>query len=70
MIQASASLMPLMCAASDAQVQAALREAQRLFGNALACWASDLFNLQRRGFDVPTWTGAPARSRSSLRKAA
>ena len=64
------SVAPMMCAASDAQAAEALREARDLFRSALACWASDLLNLQRRGWDVPTWTGSHRASRGRLRKAA
>lgn len=66
----SLTAVPTMCAASDAQVQAALSEARDMFQSALACWASDLLTLQRRGCDAPTWTGSHGRSRNSLRKAA
>ena len=66
----SLTAVPTMCAASDAQVETVLREARDMFRSALACWVSDLLTLQRRGSDVPTWTGSHGRSRHALLRAA
>jgi len=58
----------MMSAASDQMALESLCQARYIFQRTLACWASDLLEVQRLGFDRATWPHAAAGAR--LRRAA
>ena len=58
----------MMSAASDQVALESLRQARDIFLRTLACWASDLLEVQRLGLDRATWPQAPGRA--GLRRAA
>jgi hypothetical protein len=41
---------------SRVEADRAVHEARRLFGRALACWASDALHLRCARLNAPTWT--------------
>jgi hypothetical protein len=53
---------------TELEIEAMVREAQRVFRATLSCWACDLLTFQRAGMTLPSWR--PARNAARLARAA